>query len=340
MSAAIFGQTPSRKTADFQNLAKWRSANYSDVRYKLNITLEKDAPRMNGTIEIRVNLTAEAAKNDLVLDWRARHSQNDKVHPYAFVTKLNMFKSDIKTASAPMAKSENGHLILPKNFLKTGENVIEINFASPIKPNDAGVTRYIDQEDGAEYIYAQISAGKDMPFPVFDQPNLKARFDLEVLAPKEWEVVSNTNGLTFLDKTFSGWTLPKNFYLHSFRTTNPISTYVFAFAAGEFARFNDRSDTAKAKKAEREKLLNQGLIVDKTFNEILTGKVSDPSDLRSIYVRKSQAEKFKQHAAEVFRSYDKNVVSPKLDIILLPEIFNVQSEYDGIKFVPESAIIK
>ena len=59
---ANFSQTPPIETGVSQTLAKWRSANYSDVRYKLNITLEKGAPLMKGYIEIRVNLTDEGAK--------------------------------------------------------------------------------------------------------------------------------------------------------------------------------------------------------------------------------------------------------------------------------------
>ncbi|HMS10826.1 MAG TPA: hypothetical protein PKE66_15180, partial [Pyrinomonadaceae bacterium] len=35
-------------------LAKWRAAHYSDVRYKLNLTLEKMSPVLKGTMEIRV----------------------------------------------------------------------------------------------------------------------------------------------------------------------------------------------------------------------------------------------------------------------------------------------
>ena len=80
-------QTPPLETGVSQVLAKWRAANYSDVRYKLNLTLEKGAPLMKGDIEIRVNLTDEGAKNDLILDWRTTQFQNDKDKPFADVVK-------------------------------------------------------------------------------------------------------------------------------------------------------------------------------------------------------------------------------------------------------------
>ena len=89
MTAATFAQTPPLETGVSQTSGKMASANYSDVRYKLNITLEKGAPLMKGDIEISVNLTDEGAKNDLVLDWRTTQFQNDKDKPFADVVEVN-----------------------------------------------------------------------------------------------------------------------------------------------------------------------------------------------------------------------------------------------------------
>ena len=45
----VFSQTaPAIETGVSQTLAKWRAANYSDVRYKLNLTLEKMSPSLKG----------------------------------------------------------------------------------------------------------------------------------------------------------------------------------------------------------------------------------------------------------------------------------------------------
>ena len=44
MTSSIFAQVLPLEAGVSQALAKWRGANYSDVRYKLNITLEKGAP--------------------------------------------------------------------------------------------------------------------------------------------------------------------------------------------------------------------------------------------------------------------------------------------------------
>lgn len=298
LSGTIFGQMPPG------DLARWRAANYLDVKYKVNVTVEKNVPMMTGEVEITMTLTEEALNRDLILDWRRTQSAADKHFPYAFVTKLNMFESDIRTASVPMAKSPEGYLILPKNFLKSGENIIRISFGSPIKTSGAGVTRYIDKLDGAEYIYARFLTGKDMPFPVFDQPDLKARFRLSVVS-----VFNSSNyHKTVVTNTKLNNCNYSAYMVCTYAETEPISPNVFAFAAGDFATIELFSKTGTQK----------------------------------LYLRHTLAKTFKQYVAKFFqinRQTNKPEL-PKPDIILLPDIQFVQSEYDGIKFVSESAVFK
>ncbi len=60
-----------------------------------------------------------------------------------------------------------------------------------------------------------------MAFPCFDQPDLKARFTLSVTKPADWQVIGNTELGT---------------------QTKPISTYLFAFAAGPFEKLTAEWD--------------------------------------------------------------------------------------------------
>ena len=365
----ISAQTmPPLETGVSQNLAKWRAANYSDVRYKLNITLEKGAPLMKGTIEVSVKLTETGAKNDLILDWRTTQFANDKDKPLANVVAVNemtgaqasrlhrresgetalFIKSSLPQskdysrspaqAGEPLALQSNEHLIIPQKFLKAGENVIKINFASPIKTSGAAVTRYVDKEDGAEYVYSLfVPSDASTAFPVFDQPDLKARFQLNVRPPQNWRVVSNTDSYKAkMDPMDSGIVI--------FEETKPISTYVFAFAAGEFKGFNERED----EKA-----------VDKIWDEFKSSKSNDwlsyQKSIRSVtgnrvYVRKSQAEKFKKEAAEVFRLnregvkfletyFDYKFPFPKYDLVLIPEFPFGGMEHAGATFLREDRVI-
>ena len=61
---SVAAQVPSIEPGVSQELAKWRAAHYSDVRYKLNLTLEKMSPVLKGTIEIRVRVSSPTVKED------------------------------------------------------------------------------------------------------------------------------------------------------------------------------------------------------------------------------------------------------------------------------------
>ncbi len=307
MTNLIAAQTPPIEPGVSQALAQWRGKHYSDVRYKLNITLEKGAPLMKGDIEIRVNLTDEAAKTYLVLDWRTTQFENDKDKPFADVVSVN--ESIIKKLpeTGEYAYSINKeHIVIAQRLLKSGENVIKIAFASPIKTSGAAITRYVDKEDNAEYIYSLfVPSDVSTAFPVFDQPDLKAKFDLFINAPKGWKAVSNSLVNEYAASTkigsstkeeaekFEKYNATREFF--PFFETKPISTYVFAFAVGEFQTFYERS---------RDEVFNEvGDEHIKKYGGIAIEKIDADVDVRNprIYVRKSQAEKFKQHSAEVFR---------------------------------------
>src|SRR4029077_3379583 len=73
------------------------------------------------------------------------------------------------------------------------ENVVLIDFKAPVAPTGKAITRFEDKDDGSEYIYTLfVPMDADMAFPCFDQPDIKARFHLDVSTPPGWTVVSNT----------------------------------------------------------------------------------------------------------------------------------------------------
>ena len=340
-SNQILAQTmPPIEAGVSHELAKWRAANYSNARYKLDITLEKGAPLMKGEIEIRVDLSDEGVKNPLILDWRTTQFENDKDKPFANVVEVN----DAMNIRSQINKE---HLLVPNGLLKTGENVIRIEFASPIKTSGAAITRYVDKEDNAEYIYSLfVPSDASTAFPVFDQPDLKARFTLTVDMPNGWNVVSNAHAEPVRINSNLNALLPENksgqpyrTYTHSFEETKPISPYVFAFAAGNFERFveeyTDSVDSMLAKATDDWTKIAKPLF--------------DPTKTK-IYVRKSQAEKFKQHAAEVFRLnregvkfleswFDYKFPFPEYDLVLIPEFPFGGMEHAGATFLREDRII-
>lgn len=178
----------------------------SNVRYRIGVQLRAHAARMPGHIDIQFDLAK--AGDPLALDFRG-----DGI---ARALRVN--------GSAEEIARNNGHIPLSAKHLRRGANRIEMDFESGIAEANRPVTRYVDTTDGNEYLYTLfVPMDASLAFPCFDQPDLKARFTLSVDAPSGWTVVSNTAG-----RARAGVT--------DFEETKPISTYLFAFAAGPFER--------------------------------------------------------------------------------------------------------
>ncbi len=287
-----------------RELARWRAAHYRDVRYTLNIGLWPGADRLKGTEEIRVTLD-EAS--DLVLDWRV-------VNPQAQVSNVR----DIVVNNRPVADARfaNEHIVIPKSYAVAGENTIKLAFESPVSAAGSAVTRYVDHTDKREYLYTLfVPSDASTAFPCFDQPDLKARFQLDVAAPTAWKVVTNTHAETL---TRSG----TNSLWH-FRATEPLSTYQFAFAAGEFMEFNDTN------------------VVSPNYGR--TPRIH-------LFVRQSQVERARKELGEVFllnrngldffaRYFDYKFPFPKYDLVLIPEFAYGGMEHAGATFLREEGVL-
>ena len=128
-----------------RSLARWRAAHYSNVRYALSVVIAPGAELLTGELEIRVMI--DDAANDLVLDWRVMKKAGA---PEARVSEIVV---NGRAAGAD-ARLLNDHIVIPHAYLVKGENHLRLNFASPISATgSAAVTRYVDREDNAEYIY-------------------------------------------------------------------------------------------------------------------------------------------------------------------------------------------
>ncbi|WP_070380822.1 aminopeptidase N [Rhodococcus sp. WMMA185] len=94
-----------------------------------------------------------------------------------------------------------------------------------------GLHRFVDPTDGAVYLYSQFeTADAKRMFACFDQPDLKATFDVRVTSPGDWKVISNSAAVD------TAATEPGR---HIFRTTPRMSTYLVALVAGPYAEWTD-----------------------------------------------------------------------------------------------------
>ncbi len=95
----------------------------------------------------------------------------------------------------------NEHIVIPVQYLVLGLNSIYVSGFS----GDKALNRSDD------YMYTLfVPDHARSVFPCFDQPDLKAVFDLELNIPEEWVSISN-------------------------QTQKPIPTYLFSFTAGRFS---------------------------------------------------------------------------------------------------------
>ncbi|HEY8372310.1 MAG TPA: aminopeptidase N [Pseudonocardiaceae bacterium] len=96
-----------------------------------------------------------------------------------------------------------------------------------------GLHRFVDPVDGGVYLYSQFeTADAKRMFTCFDQPDLKAVYQLSVTAPADWKVISNSAVESTTEVDGGG-------VRHVFATTKPMSTYLVALVAGPYAEWRD-----------------------------------------------------------------------------------------------------
>ncbi len=193
-----------------RELARERASRISEVRYELAYRLEPGSSSVSGEVGIRFNLKRT---DPLLLDFR-----------YGRVGSLRI------NGMPSAAVLDGGHLELFPASLRKGENEIRIQFTAPVAAAGAAITRFQDGDDNSEYIYTLfVPMDASMAFPCFDQPDLKARFKLTITAPDTWIAISNAAAEKIEE-------LEPDQVRTTFQQTEPISTYLFAFAAGPFRK--------------------------------------------------------------------------------------------------------
>ncbi|MCH9275296.1 aminopeptidase N [Bifidobacterium amazonense] len=108
-----------------------------------------------------------------------------------------------------------------------------------------GLHRSVDPSDGNVYLYSQFEVpDARRVYAVFDQPDLKATFDFDVLAASSWIVTSNmpVKSVDATDRTTEDGTLGDHeaeAVKHwTFETTPVMSSYLTAICAGPYAEWH------------------------------------------------------------------------------------------------------
>ncbi|HEX4755928.1 MAG TPA: aminopeptidase N [Candidatus Dormibacteraeota bacterium] len=117
-------------------------------------------------------------------------------------------------------------------------NHLRVVADQPYSHTGMGLHRIIDPADGHVYIYTQCEPYEaHRVFAAFDQPDLKARFTMRVIAPAEWVVVGNSRVARIEADPSDAATSTVVF------SESPLmSTYLVAIVAGPYARVTDTHD--------------------------------------------------------------------------------------------------
>ncbi len=184
-----------------RELASFRKNILQDVSYSFALSLSRNA---DDSIELfeRINFTLRTPDTGVALDFKEKAdalqelSVNNKKIPIDF---------------------RNEHIYLPASSLKEGANIVRIQ----LRAGTSSLNRRTD------FLYTLLVPERARTFfPCFDQPDLKATFQLAADLPAEWEIVSNS--------PVAYTTQNGNRKLVSFSPTAPISTYLFTMVAGKF----------------------------------------------------------------------------------------------------------
>ncbi|TDQ48754.1 aminopeptidase N [Actinorugispora endophytica] len=119
-----------------------------------------------------------------------------------------------------------------------GSNELRVVADAAYMRTGEGLHRFVDPVDGSTYLYSQFeTADAHRMYTCFDQPDLKASFELTVLAPADFEVVSNSAPDASREPVEGDeavrWHFP---------ATKPMSTYITALIAGPYHVVRDEHD--------------------------------------------------------------------------------------------------
>jgi aminopeptidase N len=271
-----------------RELARQRAAQISDIRYEL--AFELTPPTVTKTVgREKLTFTLKSA-GPVLLDYRD-----------------GLLNSISVNGTGVPIRPENGHIELPADKLRIGENIVITQFVSNVAPAGKPLIRFEDRDDHTEYIYTLfVPMDASMAFPCFDQPDLKARFRLTVQAPSQWTIISNTAAAITKE---SGATKSV-----TFEETHPISTYLLAFVAGPFRHVHEAPG--------------------------LPGIYARPSVLARAEAEAPEVQETAAHGIEYLSQYfGQSFPFPKYDMVLIPGFPYGGMEHAGATFLREEGVL-
>lgn len=228
------------------------------VEYDLLLVFPAGEDHYYGEVEIKFEL-AEA--EEITVDFQKKG--------------IAMLAINRKIITDPKGLLSNDQIVLPKQFLKQGENLVQIKLRNSYDKNKYGL---IKEEDGT--IHA-VTCGylSSLIFPCFDQPNIKGTIKLRAIAPKNLKVIANEkvsaegpiSDSEYIDQSQFG-----NYKIVEFLRTKILPIHNFTIYVGAFEAFKARRNwkaipitfycRPSVREALAESLPNLEIVVTKTLD--------------------------------------------------------------------------
>jgi aminopeptidase N len=224
-------------------------------------------------------------------------------------------------------KAVNGRISLNKDFLNVeGLNILYIKFSNRYWTDGNGVQTYTDV-DGSQYLYTQSEPyWGNRVMPLFDQPDLKAKYILHAASPNDWKVITSVAceyTQTWADFVNQGYgseyyklirehfpEVPVDHTWWQFGSTHPLSTYLQNIVCGPYELIN--------------------LAPEKRYRGIPMAIYSRQSLLQYAEAESHNIFEFNKKGIEFYESiFNLDYPFGKLDTIFCPEYTVGAMEYPG-----------
>ncbi|TLX74040.1 hypothetical protein E9993_13130 [Labilibacter sediminis] len=223
------------------SLAKERADDISNVEYILEMDVP-DSAHIDIEAKSIITFDRKSQKKPLIMD---------------FTGSYESIKSVTANGEKAFFGVESEHLMIPARYISSGKNVLSIEFTM----GNGALNRNED------YLYSLFVPDRARTaVPCFDQPDIKARISYSVNMPKAWTAITNGK---------------EDFYEEidshrkhvTFTSSQPISTYLWAFAIGDFKKITEQRNGFEVSIYHMEKDLekiaqNTKAIFDQVFHSI------------------------------------------------------------------------
>lgn len=213
------------------NLTRTEAANrarlISNVSYSFNVDLTEGANIDQKTFPSQTTITFSSESGSTFVDLRA-----------ASVSKVELDGEDITQTAVPLKNgSYDEEQGIQLHNLTTGSHSLVVEADAVYSATGEGLHRFRDPADGEVYMYTQFeTADAKRVFACFDQPDIKATYDITVTTPSTWTVVTN-NVVSVDDRNADDGSNVHR--IHRATVDYPLSTYLVALCVGPWYEVRD-----------------------------------------------------------------------------------------------------